>query len=177
MAFIPNLTPLLPWHQDYFPGLKQPNREADNSPQFNVEFKHMWSSTSILPYVLWRRGFKHRITPSFALHIPRNLCRFIRSITLIYFTISHELITAFAYLIILTSRNLKKYIFYTQKFYYQLVARFFHIYCTQPLHISVMYVGHLMLVTSLVDMCIAYGNLLQITGRLYTYTVYNVIRI
>jgi hypothetical protein len=64
-----------------------------------------------------------------------------------------------------------------KKFYYQLVARFFHVYCTQPLHISVMYVGQLVVVTSLVDMCIAYGNLLQITGRLYTYTVYNVIRI
>jgi len=132
--------PILPWHQDYFPGLKQPIREADNSHPSNVEFKHMRSSTSILPYVLWRRGFKHRITPPFALYIPRHSCRFIRPITLIYFTITHELITALVYLIILISRRLKKYIFYTQKFYYQLVARFFHIYCTQPLHVSVMYV-------------------------------------
>jgi len=30
---------------------------------------------------------------------------------------------------------------------------------------------------NLVDVCIVYGNLSQITGRLYTYTVYNVIRI
>jgi hypothetical protein len=161
--------PLLPWHQEYFPGLEQPNSEADNSPSFNVEFKHMWSSTSILPYVLWRRGSKHRITPPFALYILRHLCRFIRPITLIYFTISHELI-------ILNSRSLKKHIFYAKKCYYQIVARFFHVYCTQPLHVAVIYVGHLKGVTSLVDMCIVCGNVSQITGRLCTYTVYNVIR-
>ena len=34
-------------------------------------------------------------------------------------------------------------VFYTQKVYYQLVARLFHIYCTQPLQVSVMYAGHL----------------------------------
>ena len=71
-------------------------------------------------------------------------------------------------LIILTSRSLKKYMFYTQKFYCQLVARFFHMFFTQPLHVSVIYVGHLKGVTCLVVMCIVYGNLSQITGRLYT---------
>jgi hypothetical protein len=169
---------LLSWHRDYFPGLKQPNCEADNSPPFNAEFKRMWSSNSIMPCVLRRRGFKHGITPPFALCIPRPLCKFIRPIILIYFPISHELITAIVYFIMLPSRSVK-YIIYTQKFYYQLFARFFHIYCTQPLHISVMYVGHLQGVKSWVDVCSAYGNLSQITGRLYIYIyiyiyIYNV---
>lgn len=131
----------------------------------------MWSSTSLLPYVLWRRSFKHKIIPPFALYIPWTLCTFIQPTTLISFTLSHELITAIVYLIVLPSRSLKKYIFYTQKFYYQLVARYFHIYYTQLLHVSAMYTTHLQGVTSLVDMCSVYGTLSHITGRLYTYVM------
>jgi hypothetical protein len=43
--------PLLPGHQEYFHGLKQPNLEADNSPPLNAKFKHMRNWNSIVPYI------------------------------------------------------------------------------------------------------------------------------
>jgi len=48
-------------------------------------------------------------------------------------------------------------------------------YCTQQLHVSAIYPGHLQGVTSVVDMHSVCGTVSYTTGTLYTYVKYNII--